>query len=659
MKLSIVIVNYNVKHFLEQALLSVHRAIEGLEAEVFVVDNNSMDGSVSMVRQRFPWVNLIASKENLGFSRGNNLAIRQATGDYVLLLNPDTVVEEDTFHQIVAFMDQQPDAGALGVKMINGKGEFLPESKRALPTPWTAFYKVFGLAKLFPRNRRFGHYHLTYLDPEQIHAVEVLSGAFMLLRKSVLDKIGLLDEQFFMYGEDIDLSYRVTQAGYTNYYYPHTQIIHYKGESTRKGSLNYVLVFYNAMRLFVRKHFAGRHAGAFLWIIQLAILARAGLSMSKRIVSQMGLPLLEGAAIGTLFIGVKTLWEQLVYHPVEKPYYDEAFNWIAAPTYALVFVAFLTLFGAYRRPYRIRTVFSAAFAGFIAIATISFLFKNINYSRAIVMLGSSLTLVLTLFHRGLLNYFRSGNFFLDERARKRIVIAGNVEEAQRVVELIEGHIVYNCEIIGIVADDDKQANELRVLGKVNDLQEVISFYQVDEVVFCNKSMNTQQIIEQMTTLSPLQVDFKIVPIEADYLIGPNIIVNPGGLVQSFARLYLRENRLKKQVLDLAISLGLVAFFPLTFWMYRRPIAALRCLWQVLMGEYHLVGYIDGSAEDLPKLKQSLLNMQTLVQSKRKDSSYSAQDLINLDRIYARNYSTALDMEIIALGLPNLGLNDQQ
>ena len=217
MKLSVIIVNYNVAHFLEQALNSVFKALKNVDGEVFVVDNNSVDSSVAMVQAKFPQVHLIANKENVGFSKANNQAIRLSQGEYVLLLNPDTVVEEDTFEKCIRFMDETPDAGGLGVKMVNGKGEFLPESKRGIPLPSVAFYKLFGLSKLFPKSQRFGAYHLTYLDENEIHSVEVLAGAFMLLRKSVLDQIGLLDEDYFMYGEDIDLSYRILKGGYKNY----------------------------------------------------------------------------------------------------------------------------------------------------------------------------------------------------------------------------------------------------------------------------------------------------------------------------------------------------------------------------------------------------------------------------------------------------------
>jgi len=261
-KLSIIIVNYNVEFFLEQCLLSVEKAIQHADAEVIVVDNNSVDGSVDLVKNRFPWVKLIANKDNPGFSIANNQGIHISTGELILLLNPDTVVQEDTFSEVVDFMRSHPKAGGLGVKMVDGKGNFLPESKRGLPTPRVSFHKISGLYRLFPKSKRLNWYYMGHLDKDHIQEIEILSGAFMLMRKEALDKVGLLDETFFMYGEDIDLSWRIIQGGYKNYYYPHTSIIHYKGESTKKGSLNYVFVFYNAMIIFAKKHFSEKNAAA-------------------------------------------------------------------------------------------------------------------------------------------------------------------------------------------------------------------------------------------------------------------------------------------------------------------------------------------------------------------------------------------------------------
>ena len=276
MKLSVIIVNYKVKHYLEQCLRSVAEASRGIAVEVIVVDNASGDGSVEYLRERFPDVTIIASEENLGFARANNLAIRNSHGQYVLLLNPDTIVAEDTFRDFISFMDSTPDAGGCGAYMLHTDGSFAPESRRGLPTPFVAFCKMSGLASLFPKSRTFGRYYMRYLNENEVNRIEIMSGAFMFLRRDALDKAGLLDEDFFMYGEDIDLSYRILKAGYNNYFLP-SRILHYKGESTVKSSYRYVHTFYRAMELFFNKHYA--HYSILLSLpIKLAIWGRAMLA---------------------------------------------------------------------------------------------------------------------------------------------------------------------------------------------------------------------------------------------------------------------------------------------------------------------------------------------------------------------------------------------
>jgi len=341
MKLSIIIVNYNVKYFLEQALLSVRNAIKHVDAEVFVVDNNSVDDSCQMVLQKFPEVKLIQNKSNPGFSIANNQAIEQSKGEYVLLLNPDTVVEEDTFEKCIAFMDAHPKSGGLGVKMIDGSGKFLPESKRGFPSPFVAFCKTFGLSRIFPKSKTFNRYHLGFLDKNKTHEVDVLAGAFMMLRKSVLDKIGLLDESFFMYGEDIDLSYRIVKAGYKNYYFADTTIIHYKGESTKKGSLNYVKVFYNAMIIFARKHFVGEKAKLFILMLHAAIYFRAFITLAGSFFRRIYLPLIDAALmLGGLFI-LKEFWATIYYD--EPDYYQSAYLWFNFPLYITIWLSAIYL----------------------------------------------------------------------------------------------------------------------------------------------------------------------------------------------------------------------------------------------------------------------------------------------------------------------------
>ena len=255
MKLSVVIVNYNVRYYLEQCLLSVEKALCGLNGEVFVVDNASTDDSMTYLKSRFPWVRYIENRENLGFSKANNQAIVQARGEYVLLLNPDTIVGERSLRECIDFMDGHPQVGVCGVGMLKVDGSFAPESRRGIPTPFVAFCKMSGLSALFPKSRLFGRYYMQYLNKQSINPIEIVSGAFMFIRKEALDKVGLLDETFFMYGEDIDLSYRVLKAGYQNYYIP-TSILHYKGESTKKDSIRYVNAFHKAMVIFFKKHFA-------------------------------------------------------------------------------------------------------------------------------------------------------------------------------------------------------------------------------------------------------------------------------------------------------------------------------------------------------------------------------------------------------------------
>lgn len=279
MKLSVVIVNYNVKHYLEQCLHSLFRALEGIEAEVIVVDNHSHDDSVAFIRASFPMVHLICNNHNLGFSRANNLALRQCKGEYVLLLNPDTIVGEDTLKEVLDFIETHPDAGTVGVKMLSSDGIAAKESRRGVPTPMVAFYKMMGLCNKYPHHPRLGHYYMSELPWNQPCEIEIVSGAFCMMRREVLGKVGLLDETFFMYGEDVDFSYRMLQAGYHNYYVP-TTILHYKGESTQKTNFRYVHVFYDAMLIFFKKHFAKR--SLYLSIpIKLAIYVKATLALAQ------------------------------------------------------------------------------------------------------------------------------------------------------------------------------------------------------------------------------------------------------------------------------------------------------------------------------------------------------------------------------------------
>ena len=285
MILSVVIVSYNVKYFLEQCLSSLKKAVEGISlpgggTEVFIIDNASSDGSPDFLEPLFPDFHFIRNKENSGFAKANNQVIPLCSGEFILFLNPDTILAEDSLDMCISFFREHADAGAVGVHMIDGAGRFLRESKRGFPYPVTSFFKMTGLARLFPRSKFFSSYYMGHLDEDRIQTVDVLSGAFMMIKKTVLDQTGGFDEQFFMYAEDIDLSYRINKAGFRNYYLPATTIIHFKGESTRKD-LRYVKMFYSAMQLFIKKHFNSKGFSFRLYILTLGLRLRQAISVLR------------------------------------------------------------------------------------------------------------------------------------------------------------------------------------------------------------------------------------------------------------------------------------------------------------------------------------------------------------------------------------------
>ncbi len=652
MDLSVIIVNYNVRFFLEQCLYSVQKAIERLNgeqysAEVFVVDNHSVDGSVREVQQKFPDVILIENQENAGFSRANNQAIARSSGRYVLLLNPDTVVVEDTFLQCIEFMDTHPDAGALGVKMIDGKGAFLPESKRALPTPGVSFYKMFGLSSLFPKSRKFGKYNLGYLDPDEIHCVDVLAGAFMFLRKETLEKTGYLDESFFMYGEDIDLSYRITQAGYRNYYFPRTTIIHYKGESTRKGSLNYVRMFYQAMLIFAGKHFSSRKARTFSLLINAAIYFRAALSLIRRFVSRIYRPVLDGAIIYLGYLFVLPFWEQVRFNTVD--YYPPPFLHVVVPAYILIWLISLYYAGAYDKPMRFFTFLKGHLAGTVAILVIYALLPlEWRYSRALIFLGSLWAILGTLGFRLLLHVAGVTDYQIDLNRQKRMVIVGLEEEARRVSRLLQ-ETRARVEIVGFVSPSEEGWSDEEnpdYLGPVDQIDEMSSIHHLDEIVFCSKDLSSRRIIQIMTRLIGASVDFKIAPPESMSVIGSNSINTSGDLYTiHFNSIGKESNRRSKRLFDVVTSLLLLGTFPLWFLFVRGHFNSVgNALW-VLLGFRTWVGYVPSEHQeqpDLPRLKQGILNPG----SHYPPETLTPERINEINVVYSKDYRVFNDLLII-------------
>ncbi len=640
-KLSVIIVNYNVKHFIEQCLFSVLKASENISTEVFVVDNNSVDGSVELIKEKFPHITLIENKVNTGFSVANNQAINQAKGQYVLLLNPDTIVQEDCFTKTMAFMDENPKAGGLGVKMLDGQGNFAPESKRGLPTPAVAFYKMIGLSKFFKQSKRFSKYHLTYLPENEINEIEVISGAFMLMRKSVLDDIGLLDETFFMYGEDIDLSYRITKAGFKNYYFPHTQIIHYKGESTKRSSLNYVLIFYKAMALFNKKHFSGSHAFWFNFLIQLAIVLRAGMAMFSRLVKNYLVPFIDFCLLtGGLFF-VKQFYQY--YSGTVSEIYSERLIYMAFPSYALSWIVFVFFNGGYDKPIKLANIVRGILMGsvFILIAY-ALLPESLRFSRALILLGTAWAIISYLVSRVLFHVFKVPFYSLTASPSKRIAIIGETAECERVNKLLKDTNA-NPAFVGFVSVADNHHSTAQFIGHIHQIDEIISVHQINEIIFCAKDMSSQFIINNMLTLVSSGVDFKIAPPESLSIIGSNSIDTAGDLyVIEVNSITKPQNKRNKRILDILLSLVLLVMSPFVIWFQRNKLNFFSNLFKVLVGMYSWVGYGKFIDKTLPQIKPSVLSPACLLQEVDKNSS--KQKLLNLR--YAKDYSIEKDLSII-------------
>ncbi len=642
MKLSIVIVNYNVEHFLEQCLHSVGNAIKSIDAEVWIVDNNSVDGSVEMVKSKFSTYNLIENNENLGFSKANNQAIRLAKGEFILLLNPDTIVEQDTFERVLEFMDENPDVGGLGVKMVDGKGRFLPESKRGLPTPEVAFYKIFGLSKLFPMSKRFGKYHLTFLNNDEVHEVDVLSGAFMLLRKKTLDKIGLLDEDYFMYGEDIDLSYRIIKGGYKNFYFPKARIIHYKGESTKKGSLNYVFVFYNAMIIFAQKHFTDKHARTFSAMIRLAIYLRATLSIIKRFILRIWQPIVDAFVIYGGVYMLSQYWESNIL-TIKNGHFTDDFYLIALPIYILIWLLSIWFTESYEKKAQPSLITKGIFGGTVAILVLyALLPESFRFSRAMIIFGAVWAIASLVGYRLLASYLGFFNLSFGKTSDKRFLIVGEQSEAERVSNLLR-NTTLTPSFLGILTPN--KSDSKNVIGDLSQIEDIISIYEINEVVFCAHDIPSSKIIDLMGILQDKDVDYKIAPPESLSIIGSNSINTSGDIyVLNLNSITLAKNKRKKRFFDIISSLILFVFSPLIVIFNLNFIKLFRNIFQVLFGKKSWIGVNPNGTFDEKryKLKKSVIFSTDILKIKE----LNKEIIDKANEAYCRDFKISKEIQMV-------------
>jgi GT2 family glycosyltransferase len=507
MQLSVVLLSYNTRELTEQALRSVLAAVEDVEAEVFVVDNASVDGSADMVEEKFPQVHLLRNECNTGFAAGNNVALREVQGRYVLLLNTDTIVRRDTFKYLISFMEEHPQVGAVGCKILNPDGTLQLDSRRGFPTPIAAFCKMSGLSRLLPDHPTIARYNMTFLDPEKRAEVDVISGSCMLVRKEAMDEVGLLDEDYFMYGEDIDWCYRIHRAGWKIFYIPDTEIVHFRGESGRGVPLRVLYRKSKAMSIFVDKHMKDRYRFFPPWLLHVGIALYGILRFSLKTARVLALPLVDALLIlFGLGLGLTVRYHEALVplmYQVERlsNQFDlqvEPTRWLAPPPYSseqwfavyavstLVWLLSFYALGLYgRRRFSPLWAVAGVSLGFALILTLVFFFKAYNFSR----LAAGAAWVCNAL---LLAGWRQGVRWLESKrgskhGRARALLVGSDYHAQRFVDYWSEHAYTDCDLVGIVCEEGETEAKVvagrAVVGTTDDLANLMREYKIDTLVF--------------------------------------------------------------------------------------------------------------------------------------------------------------------------------
>jgi GT2 family glycosyltransferase len=617
--------------------------------EIIVVDNASDDGSVEMLKQYFPTVKLIENSKNLGFSKANNIGLKIAEGKYILLLNPDTLVSENTFEVMINFLRQHPDAGMAGCKILNPDGTLQLACRRSFPGLWTSFCKVTGLGAIFPQSRIFARYNLTYLSEDKTYEVDAISGSFMMLRRELFEKIGGLDEQFFMYGEDLDLCYRTQKAGFKVYYVHSTQIIHYKGESTKRSSIDETRIFYGAMRLFVRKHLTASFLGEA--VLSLAISAREILAFLGRWKLA-----LWAMIIDFVFFDISLNLSERSYEYLNR--------WRGFPDSAVVYVYFVpvlihimssALVGNYSREKLsvLRTMFAALTSFFILSATLYF-FKDFGYSRAVLLMAYFGALLLFVVWR-LAAKIGFGIGVGDSMyTNKKTIIVGTTAMAQKIAEKLDNSNSHTNVVSGFIGSTHKELGQklgpFEVIGTVETIKKVVEERQIDEIIFSVDDLSYSKMMKIVGVMRNSGVDFKVAGSNMQYLVGKTEVslLDDIPLVELSYNLFKPSNRFLKRLFDFTVALIIIVFL--------RPIVALffksrkgdeeylrivKNAGSVVKGTWSVVGSKGPSEKDGQFMgKQGLTGLWFI-------EGQTPQNTEKLNIFYAKNHSLWLDVEIVS------------
>lgn len=652
--LSIIIVNYNVKEYLKNLLHSIKKASQNLSTEIFVVDNASDDGSVEMIREKFPEVKLIANEKNLGFGKANNLALKEASGKFILLINPDTLVAEDTFSKLIEFFESHPDAGMVGCKILNPDGTLQLACRRSFPGPWTSFTKVTGLSSLFPKSKLFARYNLTYLDENQTYEVDAISGSFMMMRKEVYDKVGGFDEQFFMYGEDLDLCYRIQKAGYKIYYVHTTQIIHYKGESTKRSSLDETKVFYNAMHLFVKKHLSGS------FIVELILRSAIAVRSLFAFLGKKKLIILS-VILDFLLFNLCIYAAQEIYQKIKPSWlgFPEYAEWIVYTVPALIQIIVAAFAGVYQknRLSILKVIISIAIS-FPILTSLTFFFKQFAFSRAAILIAYILVLFVFVLWRIIFKQFFHKLLTVDSERQKRTLIVGTQRNAIQIASKLKQKKTEIRNIVGLISNSYKEVgnkiDSFEVVGTDQNINKVIRDYKVDEVIFSSDELSYNQMIQIISSLRKENVEFKVVGSDQDFVVGKTSvsILDDMPLFEISFNISDTKMRLIKSLFDFSLALiTLFLVYPFIFFKYKIASQTktdfsefILSVPSVLTGKYSFVGpKKDYDSQNIFLGKKGLTGFWYY-------ETDDEDEIEKLDFYYAKNQNIWMDIEIISKSL---------
>lgn len=613
------------------------KAMQSLHAEVIVVDNHSTDESLSYLVPKFSQVKFFQNTTNSGFGKACNRGLIEATGEYILFLNPDTIIAEDSLVKCIEFFKSHADCGALGVKMIDGSGRFLKESKRAFPSPLTSLFKLAGLAHLFPHSKVFSRYHLGNLDKEQIHEVDVLAGAFFLTKKEVLEKVGAFDEAFFMYGEDVDLSYRIQKAGFKNYYFPQTTIIHFKGESTKRSSLNYVRMFYQAMSIFVKKHYGGASAGIFHFSVQVAIWVRAIIAAIIKAIKWIGVPVMDAIIILLSFYVVKQVWVQYVRTNI---IYPDKLLLISFPVFTLVYLTAAYYAGLYDRYFKTKRLLRSTLIATVTLLTLyALLPEQFRFSRGIVVFGAVTAFIAIVVQRWALVKASILLQPIDPSSKPHILIVANEKEFSEAKKFLTEK-GFGTRIIGRVGINGSTEN---VISHIDTVETTAKASGAKELIFCACTLSYKKLIELTENNRNSGLKFRYHACTSSSIVGSDTSTESGEILseETGFNLAIASNKRVKRLIDIAASLLLLLTFPVHFFFVKNPLQFFANCFAVVAGNKTWIGYL-AAPSSLPPLRKSILAHN----GNKEASAKLSQSIDLLDYWYARNYEPLQDVKTI-------------